>query len=151
MADSIFRRGSVKRQLSMLSGLDCLPGQQDLLDVDGCSALPPEPITSEERDELEQATGLTMREPAKFYDHAANSPPAIGSAMANVRREAIAEGQAYRVEANWKGQGRFYWNGGHYDVLGLAKTLVFNRAENVVMTRPNGTQMTAEAIKAAKY
>lgn len=30
-------------QLALLSGLDCLPGQQDLFDVDGASRLPAEP------------------------------------------------------------------------------------------------------------
>ncbi len=60
---------------------------------------------------------------AKYYDHAMNHANAAdASAVAKVRREAIAEGQAYRVEANWAGQERFYWNGGRYDALGLALT-----------------------------
>lgn len=86
---------------------------------------------------------------AKFYDHSMNSlPAAVGWAMAKVRREAIADGRAYYVEANWVGGGRFYWNGGYYDVLGLAKSLVRNNAENVVMTDPNGGFVD---ILAARY
>lgn len=89
---------------------------------------------------------------ATFYDHATNHANAAdGSAIARVRREAIESGAAYRVEANWSGKPRFFWNGGHYDVLGLAKSLVFNRAESVLMTRPDGTVLTVEEIQAAKY
>lgn len=76
---------------------------------------------------------------AKFYDHCKNQTnAAVAEAMARVRREVIAEGRDYRVEANWKGGARFYWNGGHYDALGLAKDLWRNRAENVTLTGPDG-------------
>lgn len=86
-----------------------------------------------------------------FYDHATNTGgaiPAHGAAIATARRTCLDEGTAYRVEANWKGQGTFYWNGCRYDVLGLAKTLVSNNAEKVVMTDPNGNEVD---IKAARY
>ena len=76
---------------------------------------------------------------AKFYDHCKNQTnAAVAEAMARVRREVIAEGRDYRVEANWKGGARFYWNGGYYDALGLAKNLWRNRAENVTLTGPDG-------------
>lgn len=77
----------------------------------------------------------------KYYDHAINTGGAnvaAACAMASARRSAIAEGTAYRVSANWKDKGGFYWNGCRYDVLGLAKSLYSNNAENVVMTDPNG-------------
>lgn len=87
-----------------------------------------------------------MTSTAKFYDHATNTTnPAVASAMARVRREAIAENREYRVEANWKGGERFYWNGGRYDVLSLAKSLVFNRAENVAMTDHAGNAVDIES------
>lgn len=89
---------------------------------------------------------------AKFYDHARNHvDAATGSAIATVRRELKAESNCYRVEANWAGKDRFYWDGGWYDAIGLAKDLVFNGAENVVMTRPNGTVMSVEEIRSARY
>lgn len=86
---------------------------------------------------------------AVFYDHATNhSNAAEASAVARVRREAIEAGEAYLVEANWKGEGRFYWNGGRYDALSLAKSLHFNRAENVVLTDAKG--QTVDFV-AARY
>lgn len=75
----------------------------------------------------------------KYYDHAKNSyHVSDGVAMAKARRLAIKTGQAYRVEANWPGQERFYWEGCRFDVLGLAKDLRRNNAENVIMTNPSG-------------
>lgn len=92
---------------------------------------------------------MTVTIEPKFYDHCANfTNAAVAEASARVRREVIAEGQAYRVEANWKGQGRFYWNGGRYDALGLAKDLFRNRAENVILTGPDGTSID---IMSARY
>lgn len=89
---------------------------------------------------------------ATFYDHATNhANAATAHAVAAVRRDAVASGTAYRVEANWPGKPRFYWNGGRYDALGLAKDLVSNRAENVTLTRPNGEVLGAEAIKGMTY
>lgn len=96
----------------------------------------------------------TTTDAPAFYDHATNAggaSPAEGSAMARARRTAIDNGQAYRVEANWTGKGRFYWDGCRYDALGLAKSLVANRAENVVMTRPDGATMDANDIRHARY
>lgn len=89
---------------------------------------------------------------AKFYDHASNLSPANGSATARVRREVIATGQAYRVDATPRSGGsRFYWNGGQYDALRLARELVFNRYQNVTMTAPDGVVMNAEKIQAGGY
>ena len=89
---------------------------------------------------------------ATYYDHATNHTNAAEAhAVAAVRRDAIAEGTAYRVEANWPGKPRFYWNGGRYDAFGLAKSLVFNRAEDVTLTRPTGEVLGAEAIRALTY
>jgi len=88
---------------------------------------------------------------ANFYDHAKNSEPARGSAVAKVRAEAIASGEAYRVEANWNGKPRFFWDGGLHAVLELAKSLVSNQAEAVEMTTPSGRIMLAAEIQAAKF
>jgi hypothetical protein len=85
---------------------------------------------------------------AVFYDHAKNMlNSAEAEAIAKIRREVLAAGKSYKVKANWPGSGRFYWNGGYYDVLRLAKSLVWNNAENVEMIGPNG----AVDIKAARY
>jgi hypothetical protein len=90
----------------------------------------------------------TISNAARFYDHAKNhTNAAVAHAIARVRREVIADGTAYRVEANWKGQGRFYWNGGRYDALGLAKDLFRNRAENVVLTGPDGKPVDIESAR----
>jgi hypothetical protein len=71
---------------------------------------------------------------AKFFDYAKNlTNPAVAEAVAHVRRDAIADGSAKRVEANWPGGERFYWNGGDYDVAVLANELRRNNAENVVV------------------
>ena len=89
---------------------------------------------------------------ATFYDHATNHANAAeAQAVAAVRRDSIADGTAYRVEANWKGKDRFYWNGGRHDAIGLAKDLVFNKAENVELQRPDGTVIRAKAIAALRY
>lgn len=73
---------------------------------------------------------------ANYYDHAKNQTnAAVGSAMARAKRDAVASGEAYRVEANWKGKERFFWIGCYYDVQQLAKELTYNRAENVVMEK----------------
>jgi hypothetical protein len=89
---------------------------------------------------------------AKYYDHAMNcSNPAEAHAIAAVRRDAIKENSIYRVEANWKGQERFYWNGGRYDAICLARELVFNRAENVQLTRPNGEILNSDKIRELAY
>lgn len=94
---------------------------------------------------------LTTDKPT-FYDHSLNcANVAEACAIAAARRTAIAEGRAYRVEANWNNGGRFYWNGDRYTVLGLAKSLVFNRAENVIVTRPDGGELLADDIRAARY
>jgi hypothetical protein len=76
---------------------------------------------------------------ARFYDHCVNQiRPAVAEAMARIRREAIASGNAYRVEANLPDRDRFYWDGGRYDALALAKELFRNRYENVILTAPDG-------------
>ena len=88
----------------------------------------------------------------KFYDHVMNQGnPAVASAMARVRRESVEAGNAYRVEATPSNGVRFYWDGGSYDALQLAKDLVFNRYADVVLIRPNGKIMGPEEIKAARY
>ena len=89
---------------------------------------------------------------AKFYDHASNhTTVAEASAVARVRRESIATGTAYRVEfINSKGEAH-YWDGGLYDSLYLAKSLVLNRYAGVSLIRPDGSIMDAEQIKNARY
>lgn len=85
----------------------------------------------------------------KFYDHAKNhASAAVASAVARVRREVLEAGDAYKVVANWHGESPFYWNGGRYDVLSLAKQLKFNNAENVVMTNPDGSVVD---VASARY
>lgn len=75
----------------------------------------------------------------QFYDHALNhSNAAEATAIARCRQDVIGTDRAYRVEANWPGQDRFWWNGGQYDCLALAKTLITNRAMNVILTDPTG-------------
>lgn len=89
---------------------------------------------------------------ATYYDHAMNhANPAEAQAVAAVRRNAIDEGTACRVEANWPNQGRFYWDGGRYDAISLARELVLNRAENVILTRPDGREMSAAEIRELHY
>jgi hypothetical protein len=85
---------------------------------------------------------------ASFYDHAKNlTNAAKASAVARVRREVIAEGAAYRVDfSNSRGE-RLYFNGGRYDVLSLAKDLLFNGC-NPVMTGPCGSVLD---IAGARY
>jgi len=85
---------------------------------------------------------------AVFFDNAKNHVNAAkASAMARVRRELIAEGAAYYVEWVNKSGVKMFWNGGRYDVLGLAKDLVFNGA-NAVMLDPAGRSVD---IAAARY
>ena len=73
---------------------------------------------------------------ATYYDHAKNQTnAAVGQAMAAAKRDVVSSGEAYRVEANWKGKERFFWIGCAYDVNRLASELRFNRAENVVVTK----------------
>lgn len=84
-----------------------------------------------------------MKQP-KFYDHCINTGGAnvaAACAMASARRTCIARGDAYKVVANWEGKEPFYWDGCRYDVLGLAKSLVSNKAQSVVMTDPNGNEV----------
>ncbi len=85
---------------------------------------------------------------AAFYDHAKNlTNAAKASAVARVRRELIAEGNAYRVEFTASNGRRLYWNGSRYDVLSLAKDLRFNNCD-AVMLDPAGRSVD---IAAAKY
>ena len=88
-------------------------------------------------------------ETATFYDHATNQAnAAAGWAIAKVRREVIAEGKAYKVLAKWAHQDTpFYWDGGMYDALRLAKQLLFNRCE-VQLIAPDGHTVD---IAAARY
>lgn len=85
---------------------------------------------------------------ARFYDHAKNlTNPAQAAAVARVRREVIAEGSPYRVDfSNSRGE-RLFFDGGRYDVLSLAKDLLFNGC-NPVMTAPCGGVLD---IAAARY
>ena len=87
---------------------------------------------------------------ANFYDHAKNhANPAVAEAVARVRRESLAAGEAYRVEFNWPGQSRHYWEGGRYDCLQLARDLAASpRCENVTLTDPAGR---AVDLAAARY
>lgn len=81
----------------------------------------------------------------RFYDHCKNMTNiAAATASARVRREAIAEGKAYRVEATPRGGQPFYWDGGRYDCLQLAKELAFNRYEDVLLLDPSGKQVDIE-------
>ncbi len=95
-----------------------------------------------------------MTDAPKFYDHAKNhTNVAIAAAVARARRDAIADGNAYRVEATPRGGGRrFWWNGSRYDALALARDLAFNNYENVVLTRADGTIVDiTRAIQSAIY
>ncbi len=77
----------------------------------------------------------------KFYDHAKNhTNPAVAEAIAKVRREVVEAGEAYRVEATPNNGDSFWWDGGRYDALRLAKSLKFN-GYKVTLTRPNGTEV----------
>lgn len=79
----------------------------------------------------------------KFYDHAKNLlPAAVGWAAAMARRDALAAGDAYRVEFDSpKGDGVCWWDGCRYDALALAKSLLFNGYANVKLLRPDGSPM----------
>lgn len=89
---------------------------------------------------------------AKFYDHASNhAHAAAAAAVARSRREAIATGTAYRVEfLNSQGEA-YYWEGGAYDALSLAKSLVGNRDSEVILIRPDGSVVAADGIASARY
>ena len=70
-----------------------------------------------------------------YYDHSKNQTnAAVGEAMARAKRDAVADGSAMLVEANWKGKDRFFWIGCEYDVNRLASDLRYNGAENVAVT-----------------
>ena len=85
---------------------------------------------------------------AVFFDNAKNHVNvAKASAIARVRREVIAEGAAYYVEWINSSGIKMFWNGGRYDVLGLAKDLVFNGVA-AVMLDPAGNSVD---IAAARY
>lgn len=72
---------------------------------------------------------------AKYYDHAKNQTnPAVAHAMARAKRSCVADGTALRIEANWPGKDRFYWIGCEHDVRELQRSLVFGKAENVVVS-----------------
>jgi len=92
-----------------------------------------------------RATITTLGHKVKFYDHCKNTTnAAVASAMARVRRESIDAGQAYRVEFTPPGKDQsFYWDGGRYDALRLAKDLLFNR-HTVTLTRPDGSPVDIE-------
>jgi hypothetical protein len=73
---------------------------------------------------------------ATYYDHAKNmSNAAVGQAVAAAKRDAVACGDAFRVEANWPGKERFFWIGCEHDVKRLASELRYSRAENVTVSR----------------
>lgn len=85
---------------------------------------------------------------AVFFDNAKNHVNAAkASAMARVRRELVAEGAAYYVEWMNKSGVKMFWNGSRYDVLGLAKDLVFNGVA-AVMLDPAGRSID---IASARY
>lgn len=95
-----------------------------------------------------ETKGLEMA--FKFYDHATNRGP-MGSVIAKVRAEAIEQGRAYLVGfMNKKGES-FYWDGGRYDAIELAKSLVSNGYLGVVLADPQAKIFTADEIKAMKY
>jgi hypothetical protein len=89
---------------------------------------------------------MTTEAPAiVFYDHSMNmTNKAVGMAMARVRRECIADGTAYRVEATPRSGKRFYWDGGRYDCIQLAKQLSFNRYGDVTLTDASGKSVDIE-------
>jgi len=78
----------------------------------------------------------------KFYDHAKNAArPAVGSAMARARRDAVKDGTDLRVEATPRPHDngpRFFWNGCRYDARVLAKELDWNGFVNVTLTNRAG-------------
>lgn len=85
---------------------------------------------------------------AVFFDNAKNHVNAAkASAMARVRRELLSEGAAYYVEWVNKSGVKMFWNGSRYDVLGLARDLVFNGVA-AVMLDPAGRSVD---VAAASY
>lgn len=85
----------------------------------------------------------------KFYDHAKNSlPAAVGWAMAMARRDALAAGDAYRVEFLNSAGELHWWDGCWYDALGLAKSLLSNGYADVKLLRADGSLVD---VAAASY
>lgn len=85
----------------------------------------------------------------KFYDHAMNmANPAVASAVARCRKDAVRDGIAYRVEFTSRHNGeRYFWEGCCYDVLQIAKQMHFNNHGDVTMTNPTGQPVDITATK----
>jgi hypothetical protein len=82
---------------------------------------------------------------ATFYDHAVNAADAAqGSAIARARRDAIDRRVDFTVICCWPGGEPFWWNGCHYDALGLARSIRSNGGL-VVMQRRDGSQVDIDA------
>lgn len=78
----------------------------------------------------------------RYYDHAKNSRrAAVGHAMAAARRDALAVGDAWRVEFTAADGVRCWWSGCAYDVCQLAGELRRNDRDGsraVVLINPAG-------------
>lgn len=87
----------------------------------------------------------------KFWDHAKNMiRPVDGWVIAKARRDAIADGGAWRVDFTAAGGEQWWWNGTYHCALELAKDTVWNGG-HAVLTSPTGTVCGPDDIRAARY
>ena len=90
-----------------------------------------------------------MTHTATYFDNATNHYGPVAEAIAKAARETRTDGTAWTVTFD-STEGPKFWDGCRYDVIALAKDIVWNGG-NATVTAPNGDTYTADKVPALTF